>query len=190
MEKYFLVQSTHPRLSSSSYYSQPILLSCLFLETLLYRQTPVTTAFSMVDSVSHTVVHPISSLRLQGLEFVPYQYLKSSVVVINTHGCLVLSICGSMDCSLPSSSVCGILLSRILEWVTIAFSQGSSQPSDQTLVSSIAGGFFTVWATREAQFSYCVDPVPCWCLGCSFANANKAAANAHLPQCSSEGVTG
>ena len=38
----------------------------------------------------------------------------------------------------------GILQARILEWVAIPFSQGSSQPRDQTQVSRIAGRFFTV----------------------------------------------
>ena len=56
-----------------------------------------------------------------------------------------------MGCSLPGSSVRGILQARILEWVAIPFSWGSSQPRDQTQVSCIAGRFFTVWATREAQ---------------------------------------
>ena len=54
-----------------------------------------------------------------------------------------------MDCSLPGSSVCGILQARIVEWVAIPFSGGSSQPRDQTWVSCIAGGFFTVWTIRE-----------------------------------------
>ena len=39
---------------------------------------------------------------------------------------------------------------RILEWVTYPFFRGSSQPRDWTRVSSIAGGFLTSWATREA----------------------------------------
>ena len=55
-----------------------------------------------------------------------------------------------MDCSLPSSSIHGILQARGLEWVAISFSRGSSQPRDQTLVSRIVGRLFTVWATREA----------------------------------------
>ena len=38
-----------------------------------------------------------------------------------------------------------------LEWVAFPFSRGSSQPGDRTQVSRIAGGFFTSWATREAQ---------------------------------------
>ena len=45
----------------------------------------------------------------------------------------------------------GIFQARILEWVAFPFSRGSSQPRDWTQVSCIAGGFFTSWATREAQ---------------------------------------
>ena len=40
--------------------------------------------------------------------------------------------------------------SRILKWVAIPFSRGSSQPRDRTQVSCISGRFFTTWATREA----------------------------------------
>ena len=46
--------------------------------------------------------------------------------------CLIL--CDPMDCSLPGSSVHGILQARIPEWVTITFSRGSSQPRNQTHV--------------------------------------------------------
>ena len=45
----------------------------------------------------------------------------------------------------------GILQARLLERVAFPFPRGSSQPSDWTQVSHIAGGFFTSWATREAQ---------------------------------------
>ena len=50
-------------------------------------------------------------------------------------------------------TVHGILQARILKWVAILFSRGSSQPRDQTQVSHIAGGFFTSWAIKEAQVS-------------------------------------
>ena len=56
-----------------------------------------------------------------------------------------------MDYSSPGSSVHGFLQTRIMEWVAISFSRGSSQPRDGTWVSYIAGRFFTVWITREAQ---------------------------------------
>ena len=60
-----------------------------------------------------------------------------------------LTLCNPMDCSLPGSSVHRILQVRILEWVAISFSRGSSQPRDQTRVSHIVGRCFTIWATRE-----------------------------------------
>ena len=66
---------------------------------------------------------------------------------------LCLNLCNPMDRSLPGSSVREILQARILEWVAISFSQGSSLPSNRTCVSSIAGRFFTVWATREIGMS-------------------------------------
>ena len=42
---------------------------------------------------------------------------------------------------------------RILQWKVYLFSRGPSWPRDQTGVFCIAGGFFTIWATREAQES-------------------------------------
>ena len=53
-----------------------------------------------------------------------------------------------MDCSLPGSSVHGIFQARVLEWVAISFSRGSSRPRDRTWVSRVVGRRFTVWATR------------------------------------------
>ena len=71
------------------------------------------------------------------------------VCVCVTQSCL--TVYDPMDCSLPGSSVHGILQARILEWVVIPFSRRSSQPRDWTWFSRIAGRFFTVWATREAS---------------------------------------
>ena len=65
--------------------------------------------------------------------------------------CSVVSVCDPMGRSLPGSSVRGIFQARILEWVAISFSRGSSQPRDQTRVSCAAGRLFAVWATREAH---------------------------------------
>ena len=45
------------------------------------------------------------------------------------------TLCNPMDCSLPGSSVHGILQAKILEWVSVPFSKESSQPRDQTQVS-------------------------------------------------------
>ena len=60
------------------------------------------------------------------------------------------TFCDPTDCSQPGSFGHGILQARILEWVDISFSKGSSWPRFRTQVSCIEGKFFTVWATREA----------------------------------------
>ena len=49
-----------------------------------------------------------------------------------------VQLCNPMDCSPPVSSVHGIFQVRILEWVAISSSRGSSQPKEQTLVSCIS----------------------------------------------------
>ena len=66
---------------------------------------------------------------------------------------LYLTLCDPMDCSTPGSSIHGIVYARILEWVAISSSRGSSLSSDWTCISNIsflAGRFFACWATREA----------------------------------------
>ena len=55
-----------------------------------------------------------------------------------------------MDCSPPGSSVQGILQARILQWVAIRFSKGSSWPRGLTQVSHTEGRSFNIWAIREA----------------------------------------
>ena len=66
--------------------------------------------------------------------------------VTSASGSVVRNSCNPMDYTIH-----GILQAGILEWVAFPFSRGSSQPRDWTQVSHIAGGFFTSWATREAQ---------------------------------------
>ena len=78
------------------------------------------------------------ALRISGRN--AFQVMKVKVAQ------LCPTLCDPMD-----YTVHGILQARILEWVAFPFSRGSSQPRDQTQVSCIAGGFFTSWATREAQ---------------------------------------
>ena len=64
-----------------------------------------------------------------------------------------------MDCSLPGSCVHGILQARTLEWVAIPLSKGSSQPRDQTQVSCVAGGFFTVSHQGSQKVTLVADRV-------------------------------
>ena len=65
-------------------------------------------------------------------------------------------LCDPVDCSSPGSSVHGILQARILEWVAIPFSRGSSWPRDRTRVSCLAGCFFTIWATGKSGLDLCL----------------------------------
>ena len=53
------------------------------------------------------------------------------------------TLCNPMDCSQPGSSVLGFSQARILEWVAMPSSRGSSRPRDWTQVSWIVGEFFT-----------------------------------------------
>ena len=68
-----------------------------------------------------------------------------------------------MDCSLPGSSLHGILQARVLEWVAIAFSRGSSRPRDWIRVSCIPGRRFNLWATREALSPTSLGPKSFYC---------------------------
>ena len=52
------------------------------------------------------------------------------------------TLCDPRDCSLQGSTVHGIFQARVLEWVAITFSRGSSWPRDRTQVSCIAGRHF------------------------------------------------
>ena len=61
------------------------------------------------------------------------------------------TLCDPMDWSLSGSSVHGVFQVRILKWIAISFSRGSSQPKNRTQVSCIAGRFFTNWAMREGR---------------------------------------
>ena len=84
----------------------------------------------------------------------PQSFIPPSIhaAVSVVQSCLTLY--DPMDCSLPGSSVHGSLQARILEWVVIPFSRGSSQPRDWTWVFCITGRFFTLLNTGEAPTAY------------------------------------
>ena len=84
----------------------------------------------------------------QQYPFVYKHHIFIHVCVLVTQSCPIL--CDPMDCSPPGFSVQRVFQDRILAWVAIPFSRGSSQPSDWTQVSYIAGRFLTIWATKEA----------------------------------------
>ena len=67
-------------------------------------------------------------------------------------------LCDPMDCSPPGSSVHGIFQAEILEWISISFSKGSSQPRNQTQVSSIAG------IHRQILYGLSYEESPMYCI--------------------------
>ena len=107
------------------------------------------------------------ALRLKQLE------TSRDVVNVNSKAFWVLvcvlvvqlcpTLCDPMYCNPLGCSIHGILQARILEWVAIPFSRGSSLPRDQTQVSCITGRFFTIWASREDPLSAYYVPSPLLC---------------------------
>ena len=91
------------------------------------------------------------------------------------HAQLCLTLCDLMDCSPPGSSVRGIFQARILEWVAIPFSRGSSWPRDQTRISCIGRlilyhlSLRYVWSGRSPDLAgkkYVVGQCPASFLNC------------------------
>ena len=99
--------------------------------------------------------------RICGILYLQYSISYEEKVV---QSCLTLW--DPMNCSRQGSSVRGILQARMLEWVAIPFSRGSSWPRNWTWVSCIAGKFFTIWATREANnIVYLILNKKSWLIG-------------------------
>ena len=82
--------------------------------------------------------------------------------------CVCVCVCVKITQSWPTLCnpmdyiVHGILQARILEWVSVPFSRGSSQARDRTQVSCTAGKFFTSWATRKWSCSAMSDSTTSW----------------------------
>ena len=98
---------------------------------------------------SHYLIlcHPILLHALLDCKEILVKLIKIESESDITQSCPTL--CDPMECSLPCSSIHGIFQARVLEWIAISFSRGSSGPRDWTWVSHITGRHFTIWATRE-----------------------------------------
>ena len=92
------------------------------------------TSALVVDSL------PLSHLGRPSQQLHTTIYIKLESESEVTQSCPTL--CDFMDCSLSGSSLHGILQARVLEWVAISFSRGSSRPRDRTWVSCIPGRCF------------------------------------------------
>ena len=106
---------------------------------------------SVVLKISYPLEFGIIWGTLKSYSFLGSIHINSDLIDLicclseNTQSCLTLW--NPMDCSPPGSSIHDIFLARILEWVAISFSSGSSRPRDRTWVSHTAGRCFTIWAT-------------------------------------------
>ena len=126
-----------------------IFLKFLFLQTNAALEYTFTLKTKKVQSVIISPPEKTNYIYIDRLqEFLLYKY---------TYACMLSHIhapCDPVDCSSPGSSVHGIFQARILEWIAMPSSRGSSWPRDWTPVSmspSLAGRFFTTSATWEVQ---------------------------------------
>ena len=114
----------------------------------------------MIDAYSN--VPEWGSKFLKDRDHVRYLYYMNWVLHVCVSECVCVRpvtqscpiLCDPINCSLPGSSIRGILLARILEWVAISFSRGSSWPRDWTRVSCLAGGFCSTSHLRSPFLVY------------------------------------
>ena len=114
----------------------------IYIYTHIYTHTQIYKLHSNTDSMIST---HFNFLELQITCGNNEKILKYNTVHVPccAYTQLCPTLCDSMECSPPGSSVHGILQARILEWVAMPSSRVSFQPRDQIWVSNIAGGFFT-----------------------------------------------
>ena len=96
----------------------------------------------------------MNSLRAENESYLLYVLRTITVALMTTSSCCLVTksyliLCDPMDYSQLGSSVHGILQARILEWIAISFSRGSSQPRDRTHISCVGRQILYCWATRK-----------------------------------------
>ena len=131
----------------SSMYLHRILVNAIFCIFLTPTSTPANSKFGVPSGfclAAQFFPHYCPSCIYTEL----FRTMESEVTQ------LCPTLCDPMDCSLSGFSVQGIFQARVLEWVTISFSTGSSQPTDRTQVSCIASRRFSLWATRKLYSSH------------------------------------
>ena len=110
------------------------LLSEMFLKLVAWEKC------SQIKHIIFTLIRQCACVCAQSLQMCP-------------------TLCDSMKCSPPGSSVHGIPQAGILEWVAMSSSRGSSPPRNQTWVSCIGRQVLYSWATREAFIWQCIQPI-------------------------------
>ena len=128
--------------SLSQYYGN----TCTQCVTRIYQ---LYTSFFECIKFKIPVNHPQTISLNKIVLFILTDHLFSILLHTESDNCSVVShSLWPLNCSPPGPSVHGMVQARILEWIAIPFSRGSSQSRDWTQVSCIAGRFFTIWVTH------------------------------------------
>ena len=155
VQLFLVLAVTHP-VPGNSYAQPPALsilldrsnnqkLSSLYLHLGIFPSLAPLTSYGARENRSKPSWVCQDNHHMNNFSCLP-SFLQNKYLSVCAHAKLLqscLTICDLMDCSLPGSSVHEILQARVLEWVSLPFSRGSSQPRDQTevfYVSCIKGG--------------------------------------------------
>ena len=141
--------TVHVTAKSQTWLSDWHLLTYIFIISMVFLKSELLWFSSCMPWVWSSPSYSRISINICSMTEWMHHYLVSSL--FRKGVCMCLTPCDPMGCNPPGSSVHGILQARILDWVPIPFSRGTSQPRAQTCVFCSAGGFCTVWATRKAQ---------------------------------------
>ena len=87
------------------------------------------------------LLRELFKMEPDAIEKVGFMHISAQICVCESISHILL-FCNPMDCSLPGSSVHGVLQARILEWVAVSFSRGSSPSKYQTQVSALQADSF------------------------------------------------
>ena len=136
---FFIVQLSHPYMTTGK---------TIALTRWTFVAKVMSLLFNMLSRLAIIFLPRSKRLLISWLQSPSAVILEPKIIKLVTQ--LSPTLCDPMDCSPPVSSVHRILQARVLEWVAVPLSKGSSRPRDRLRVSCIAGRFFTVWVTREA----------------------------------------
>ena len=116
--------------------------SCIFFSSVQF--SIVAQSCPSLQPLAHTILKQfILIICTQGTEYftlalLEFEVWKEMLDIASMLSRFSLALCDLMGCSPPGSSVCGIFQARILEWVAMPSSRGSSQPRDQTCISYVS----------------------------------------------------
>ena len=114
----------------------------------MHASSPISRSFMLITSARSLWSWKTAYSQFQGI-----RVWISLYVCVCSVAQLCLTLCDPMDCSLPGTSVYGLLQANILEWVAISLTNGSSCPRDRTRNSCISS--FGRWTSLWGQYSAC-----------------------------------